>query len=1144
MKQLYVILFTLITFISSAQELLKDIITSNASSHPRNMIEANEKMFFIAKGNSNTSEIWTTDGTSEGTVVVKNPNLFGGPFLSGYTISSLGSKILFSAYSHNPQYSGTELWISDGTSSGTQMLKDIFPGEGSSYPSSLYKLGNKMVFMANDGVNGNEPWVTDGTSSGTFMLRDINPGITSSYFNSTPIAVDNKLFFISYTPNEGNELWVTDGTQEGTFLVKDVVPGSNYSSYGGMTVVGNKLFFITNDGVNGSELWISDGTSSGTFMVKDISPGSTSTYFNAFLEYNGKLLFVPQESNYDYELWISDGTSNGTYLLKNISLNGSSSPQDFIKVGNTAFFTATDGVNGRELWKTDGTTAGTVMVKDINLTSVESENYTFGNSTRRKFVNVNGKLFFLANSGPEGFELWKSDGTTGGTTLVKDFITGPASATYSNFFVVGSDLFFSVTDNSGETNYLKTDGTEAGTKNIISLDLSVVFRNVYPLATSTDNQLYFAAYGDDTGYELYKTDGNNVKFLKDIDTSIHYASSNFTNKTGTGNNIIFSFNDNEHGLEIWKTDGLNDTRLLMDFTKYPLGGSYTNDYYSTSSTFYNFVKLNGYSYFTRGSIVWRTDGENVTIWFQSTYGVTSMAVSGNKIRWLSGNQIYESDGLTTNLIKVLPDWTYSSYSADFMVDVSGTTYFIYGTNTSGREIWKTDGTADGTVLVKDIVPGSGSIYLYGSYKQVGSKLFFSASYENGYELWVTDGTEWGTYMVKDINPGSGSSYPEYLTNLNDNLLFFNAYNEVNGYELWKSDGTYDGTVMVSDIYSGSNSSYPTNYGMKEFTVLNNKLYFGARSNFSDNFYSTDGSSLTLIKDGFDAEAIVVFNNELFIRANDYNSSIGFELWRSNGTAAGTKLVKDIYSGNKSSYPSNFFAHNNNLYFLAEDGIHGNELWILRPCPDSLNFSSAMSGTVTYQSGKAIVGETANTISSTANVSYDAGKYVLLEPGFSTVSGAVFLSQIGGCKSLETIGNTVVNKATKPDNKTEDYLQDMREMPSTEDFIQYGDNKDLRVILAKFEENKQPFVDKQRQLDFELKTLEKQKSEVQTSNNQQNLNSYFTSKIEKQRAYETVKQELSQYNYFINPVRNEQGVKLGYDLIIHSGGKVYQSSIRY
>ena len=85
-------------------------------------------------------------------------------------------------------------------------------------------------------------------------------------------------------------------------------------------------------------------------------------------------------------------------------------------VDGTLFFAADDGSHGRELWKSDGTEEGTVLVEDINPGTAHAG--------PRWLTNVNGTLFFTAVDGSHGRELWKSDGTEAGTVLVKDINRG------------------------------------------------------------------------------------------------------------------------------------------------------------------------------------------------------------------------------------------------------------------------------------------------------------------------------------------------------------------------------------------------------------------------------------------------------------------------------------------------------------------------------------------------------------------------------------------------------------------------------------------------------------------------------------------------------------------------------------------------
>ena len=214
-----------------------------------------------------------------------------------------------------------------------------------------------------------------------------------------------------------------------------------------------------------------------------------------------------------------------------------------------------------------------------------------------------------------------------------------------------------------------------------------------------------------------------------------------------------------------------------------------------------------------------------------------------------------------------------------MTEMNGAVYFTAFTVNAGNELWKSDGTSAGTVMVRDIRSGIGNsspFYL----TNVNGTLYFSANDgTNGIELWKSDGTTAGTVMVRDILSGSGGSVPRYLTNVNG-TLYFRANDGTNGEELWKSDGTTAGTVMVRDIRSGTGNSFP-----RYLTNVNGTLYFTAN----------DGTN-------------------------------GEELWKSDGTTNGTQMI-DVRPGALGSNPSSITSLNGWVVFSADDGISGKELWI-------------------------------------------------------------------------------------------------------------------------------------------------------------------------------------------------------------------------
>ena len=189
-----------------------------------------------------------------------------------------------------------------------------------------------------------------------------------------------------------------------------------------MTGVGERLFFTARDGTHGDELWRSDGTGAGTVLVKDINPVARDSYPSSLTGVGGRLFFAADDGAHGRELWASDGTRVGTVLVKDINPDAASEsgPSSLTGVAARLFFTADDGAHGAELWTSDGTRAGTVLVKDINPGTSDYGDYDYGPS----LAGVGGRLFFTADDGIHGAELWTSDGTGAGTALVKDVNQG------------------------------------------------------------------------------------------------------------------------------------------------------------------------------------------------------------------------------------------------------------------------------------------------------------------------------------------------------------------------------------------------------------------------------------------------------------------------------------------------------------------------------------------------------------------------------------------------------------------------------------------------------------------------------------------------------------------------------------------------
>lgn len=347
------------------------------------LYQDNDKFYFFSDNGVNGTELWISDGTENGTYMLKDLCLgpcSGGGFLHSYArpFVNFDGFLFFIASDQD----GKGLWKTDGTPQGTIEVKE-FDFE---FPWTLLH----GVYFNNLLIDHNEKlYISDGTESGTYILNDV-------HVTSEMIELDGKVYF----EGNGDELWVTDGTVGGTSMIKELDITSNFFD------LNDRLLFYANDGTTGGELWISDGTANGTNILFDINQNGTSG--NLFLgkKYKDKIYFSADDGNFGQELWVTDGTQNGTNMIADINIGAeSSNPQHFTIFRDKLFFQAENRANGRELWMTDGTEANTEIVDDFVLNGDFEPLGLYPRnelSIKFEFFPYNGKLFLLGKE--RGFQ--------------------------------------------------------------------------------------------------------------------------------------------------------------------------------------------------------------------------------------------------------------------------------------------------------------------------------------------------------------------------------------------------------------------------------------------------------------------------------------------------------------------------------------------------------------------------------------------------------------------------------------------------------------------------------------------------------------------------------------------------------------------
>jgi ELWxxDGT repeat protein len=783
----------------------------------------------------------------------------------------------------------------------TALLSDVNTANGDSFPDQLADINGTLYFSAFTPATGVELWKTDGTPAGTAMVKDAVPGVSGLYPQEMTARPDGTVFFTGYANDSGDrELWKTDGTAGGTVLVRDIRPDGASNPHG-LTAVGGLVFFAANDGVHGDALWKTDGTEAGTVMVKDFRPDAQDGSVENLTAHGGKVYLVATGPGQVRQLWSSDGTDAGTSQL--IVGQESAFSDNFrllVSSGDWLYFTHLNSAGDDvELWKTDGTAAGTSTVIDLR--------HGPGSTTFYDMVDAGGSLVFVASPDANGPEIFRTDGTAAGTVALTDLNTGGGgSVGIRKALPVGSSVYFTTSDDA----VYRTDGTPSGTTKLGTFPST----NQMPMAAAGGVVYFGAVDADADTTTLYRTDGTPAGTFP-----VRTFAGSFPSEIRLeplGDRLAVAGRDPQYGFELWLSDGTAAGTTLVSDINSARQGSYTAGNPPAFRTPLPAEIIDG-------------GGARRLVF----YGID---VTRNRGLW-------STDGTAAGTVKLMTAGRTGTITA--LASAGARALFVVEKPLVPARLWVTDGTPAGThplgdtsLLVEPLSasPNTSADSLTGA----GGFVYFSAAKSGGpgtvpdYNLWKSDGTAAGTTLVRDLPDASAtaSAGPRGITGVNGSV-FFTTTNDRPGNELWKSDGSAGGTVPLASFEAGQGA---TSTNAHDLTHAGEYLFFTIQTSTQRQLWRSDGTAAgTILLGSFGRlgadEALnrttlaAVGNRVVFAAAGGFTGNT--ELWVSDGTPAGTTLLKEIFTGNSPSNPNDFQSAGDRAFFMARSAQNGSELWV-------------------------------------------------------------------------------------------------------------------------------------------------------------------------------------------------------------------------
>jgi len=849
------------------------------------------------------------------------------------------------------------LWRTDGTAAGTSRIASFGPYRGFGYLDCLYTSGNLTFFQFFDPDGVAEMWRSDGTSSGTFRLhRQPSADEGPIYF----MGQSGLYAFMASDGDHGNEIMVTDGTVAGTRLLVDLTPGPDSSwTDTNQHAISNGLLYFAHDG----NLWVSDFTAGGTRAVTnfDIDP-DVGASLDWIWSYHGGVLFRYESSDRVSSVYFSDGTSAGTRELLGIPEAPDLERIGFIAVRNDlALFMVMQQSGTTQLWTTDGTAANTRHIAGPD-GDLDAGSW---------FAPGGSRLLFFGSTAATGREVWTSDGTDAGTLLLRDFSPGPSDSSAMVEQATSHYSSLRVTQSDGTRPIWITDGTVAGTRPVTDLDAS--------MASDTFNLFNAGFLGDDLylwKFETLALGATQSYHLWRYTPATHQLvnrgsiTARELSPMGTllNQRLLFVTDDPVLGLEPWASDGsITGIGLLGNLAFEPSNGSSDPGPYIA----FGDVALFGATGSDGREGLWRSDGTSAgTVRLGDGAPIESL-VPYNSRHVRLGNQLlyggkldydkwelFATDGTAAGTRKVIdlssenspfPGlWTSDPASCGVgFATMNGKAYYGASPLRVGN-LYRTDGTQAGTEPLGRF-PTSWRLF------NPSSRVCVEAAYKNHvyftaedpvtetYLLWRNDGTVSGNSHVKTA-AGRDLTLTPPIVEIDSRLYFVASDGVQRG--LWRSEGDPANTVLlvaettlpeqvIGPIFAVGNTIYFTNCSGS--TTICRLYRTDGTVNGTFFLAVTDNDSWTQL-----AGNPVTFNDKLLFAGK--SAEHGAEPWITDGTTAGTRMLRDVVAGTEDSSPSSAFLFNGLTYFYVtrNDGSYAlKDLWRTDGTPENTERANLM-----------------------------------------------------------------------------------------------------------------------------------------------------------------------------------------------------------